>query len=202
MFAYCSNNPVNHSDPAGLLPLCQFACASYQEYGGPSYITDQDHPSIANKRYGLTTVSHGGCGAIATYNALLSLGRLESFDDVLSYYNQHIFQLDAFGWAGTPVGLVAQYFRDSGYNVIVTDGWDEIDMLSKSADASILYYQFPATYWGIEAYGAHFVAYHQTVDGYTAYNTSENNGTHSFAYPSDYGYKDSRYYAIGIFIYN
>ena len=183
------------------MPLCQFAYASFQEYGGPSYITDQDQPSIANKRYGFATVSHSGCGAVATYNALIFLGEYTPFDEVLSYYNQHMLQLNACGLAGTPVSLIAQYFRDLGHTVLVTDGWDEIDVLSKYADASILYYLFPATYWDIDAYGSHFVAYHQTTNGYTGYNTAEGNGKFSFACPSDYGYKNTRYYAVGIFIY-
>ena len=201
MFAYCQNNSVNFYDPAGYFPHSQCTYAYIDGNYTLPYITDQDDDLIKSKRFGITTVSHGGCGPIATYNALISLGKYVSFDEVLAYYNSNIFALNLGGLTGTPVDLVAQYFRDNGYSVIVSDDPDEIDVLSMSADASILWYMFPAKYFGVEAYGAHFVSYKKTDAGYVGYNTAEGNGTYMFRYASDYGYDHDRYYAIGIFIF-
>lgn len=198
MFAYCNNNPPNTIDPTGNYPWILPTCF---EDDGRRYITDQNDAIVGAKRFGLTSVSHGGCGPIATYNTLISLGKPGCFDDVLAYYNRHLFQLSLLGFAGTPTDLVAQFFRENGCTVYVSDIPDEIDVLSKSADACILWYMFPATYGGIDAYGAHFVAYRKDGTNYIGYNTAENNGTYLFPYASDYGHSKNRYYSIGIFIF-
>ena len=199
MFAYCNNNPVSYSDATGNRPKYIPVCIEDDE--GENFITDQRDAMYGFQRFGVTSISHGGCGVIASYNALIMLGDSKSFDKVLGYYNNRMVLILGKGLIGLSPGAVARYFRDLGYHVTMTNSPDLIDIYSQTADASILYYEFPATYWGIEAYGAHFVAYHQTGSIYTAYNTAENNGAFSFSYPSDYGYKNTRYYAIGIFIY-
>lgn len=201
MFAYCLNNPMNCVDSTGNRAHNHFAYTYSQGDGGSYYITDQYDSAIADMSFGLATVSHGGCGPIATYNALITLGEHKRFRDVLSYYNQNVTKLNVFGLAGTPTNLVAQYFRDNGYSVYITDDMDAIDVLSKSADASILWYMFPATYGGVDLYGAHFVAYEREGSGYRGYNTAEENGSRFFSYASDYGYSRSRYYSIGLFIF-
>ena len=45
--------------------------------------------SIANKKFGLATVKHSGCGVVATYNAMITLGDPKPFDDILNYYNSN-----------------------------------------------------------------------------------------------------------------
>ena len=204
MFAYCENNPVNAADHTGHMSSNLFSYTCFNGGGSPPYITDQDNQAIAHKRFGLTTVSHGGCGPIATYNALISLGNPKRFKDVLDYYNQHILQLNVAGFAGTPTDLVAQYFTDAGYNVIVARGSALVDALSKHADACILWTLFPATYhplgFDVRAVGAHFVEYSKTSGGYTGRNIGRS-GTYSFATPSDYACMEPNMYSIGIFIY-
>ena len=201
MFAYCNNTPVMLADSSGTAPV-HFLCYVRQETSpGRSYIEDQDDPTVAYQHFGITNISHGGCGVIASYNALISLGDSRSFENVLGYYNNRMILIPGWGLVGLSPATVANYFRDIGYEVILTDAPDLIDAYSRNADASILYYAYPASYAGVRAYGAHFVAYRRSGMNYTGYNTAENGGSFTFTYPSDYGNMGARFYAIGIFIY-
>ena len=57
------------------------------------YIINQNNPKIANKKFGIANISHSGCGIIASYNALISMGYTLPFDKVLAYYNNKIATL-------------------------------------------------------------------------------------------------------------
>jgi len=205
MFAYCNNTPIVSIDPTGHSLHHIFAYIFHEYSGGYSYIIDQTESEIGKKKLGVTTISHGGCGVVATYNALLSMGDYRSFDDVLAYYNEHFSRLTFGGLAGIMPGEVAQYFENNGYRTYMTDNPSEIDALSQTADACILWYMFPATYYPlgvkVDAFGAHFVEYSKEATAYIGRNTAEGSGTYYFTWPSDYGYKGQRYYAIGIFVY-
>ena len=212
MFAYCGNGPVNYSDPSGYIMVrttdrFKFhpnGCGGYS--GGVShsrlynntydYITDQSAEGIGEKQLGDSTVSHGGCGAVATYNALITLGDAKSLDEVLAYYNNGA-ELFFDGHAGMLPDTVAKYFRDQGYTVVIAEGDDAIDLYSTSADASILWYCYSSS--SFPFIGGHFVAYERHANGYVGYNTAQ--GVSDFLFPSDYGYQGNRFYAVGIFIY-
>lgn len=202
-FGYCNNNPVMYSDYQGTryveMPL-------FEDGGYYGYIDDQGSAEVGSKRLGITTISHGGCGVIATYNALVTLGEYISFDDVLAYYNSGVGKLNFGGLAGIMPHVVADYFCNKGYNVIMTDDTDGIDIYSQTADACILWNLFPSTLdlfglISVDIFGGHFVEYNRSSMGYTGHNTGGHFGTRSFHTPSDYAYEDSCFYAIGIFIY-
>ena len=197
MFAYCGNNPILNVDPSGYLYAIHAGAVG--EFR--TYITDQTAEEIGDRPFGLANVAHGGCGIVASYNALITLRDSKDFEDILGYYNNHLALIPGKGLIGLSPYMIEQFFCDLGYRVVATNSPDLIDLYSKTASASILYYEFPATYWGIEAYGAHFVEYHKSVIGYVGVNTNSLNGQSFFEFPSDFGYKDSRYYAVGIFIY-
>ena len=198
MFAYCGNNPICYADNSGY--RMEYIDAEMVA-GGIPYILDQKDDSVATKQFGLATVLHGGCGVIASYNALITLGDPKSFDDVLGYYNSRMgFTLGA-GLTGLYPNSVAKYFYSLGYEVIVTDQKSRLDELSQTADASIMYYEYPRTYWLFPAYGAHFVEYHRSNHIYEGVNTNGLNGRSYFSTPSEFGYSGSRYYVVGIFIY-
>ena len=84
MFAYCGNNPVNYADPKGNLPSFR---PVYFDHGENQRIYNQRAEPYASKTLGDYTVSYNGCGAIATFNALVALGNPKSLDEVLAYYN-------------------------------------------------------------------------------------------------------------------
>ena len=209
MFAYCNNNSVNYSDSTGQLPVRNTV---YINDGVPSgakellYIRDQTDSAVSTKNIGVATVSHGGCGAVATYNALVTLEDYTSFDSVLDSYNSDPLSLSLLGLAGMSPNTVANYFKDAGYTVHMSKDIDEIDVYSATADACIMYYMYPRTYnvsslLSVIAFGAHFVAYNRYTDGYLGYNTGGRYGVHKFAYASEYAYENGNFCAIGIFIY-
>ena len=206
MFAYCGNNPINFSDHSGFAAIHNQAYLHIERNKGYDYITDQDDPAIADKRLGLATISHGGCGVIASYNALVTLGASQTFDQVLSYYNSQVVNTLGFGLMGLLPYEVAGYFSSLGYSVVTTNQKEQIDQLSQTADACIMYYEFPQTYsvfnlFSIDAYGAHFIEYGRMSGSYIGRNTSEGNGIYAFSSPHSYGTKGPRYYMVGIFIY-
>lgn len=215
MFAYCLNNPVALSDASGAVAkVCLTADSAIEDSpwreigrGGASsravaapkdYIKDQNAPGVGSLRLGLATVSHGGCGAIATYNALITLGEDVSFYEVVNYYS--FGRTCAAGMLGILPRHVANYFKGKGYTVVVTDNCTLIDEYSQTADACILWYTWPETYGFIKAFGAHFVHYRKNNGSYIAYNTGYN-GVERFSGPSSFAYSDGNDFAIGIFIY-
>ena len=207
MYIYCNNNPVNLVDPNGNIPYAtnQFRSNALYDGGNPfgnfEYIKDQKANGVGDRKFGVTTVSHGGCGSVATYNALITLGEPTSFNSVLKYYNGSYDRTIAGGLLGMLPHQVADYFESKGYRVIMSSNPDGIDVFSKTADACILWYAYPASYGGIDMFGAHFVHYRKYGNGYIAYNTGYY-GSETFQYPSDFGDRGNRYGAIGIFIYN
>ena len=197
MFAYCNNSPLNYVDHSGY----RMVATSAEMMGGFPYIFDQTSASIGDKPLGSSSIAHGGCGVVATYNTLIDLGTAQLFDNVLAYYNEKpMSRLTLDGWLGILPTVVAQYFIEQNYRVIMTDDCDAIDIHSKTADACIMYYMFTNSDLPIP-FGAHYISYKKTDNGYVGRNTSDNNGKGYFTYPSDYGYRGSRFYSIGIFIY-
>ena len=145
-------------------------------------------------------------GAIASYNALITLGASRSFDDVLAFYNRRMPATLGWGFTGLMPRDIANYFTSLGYTVLITDQTSQIDTYSQSASACIMYYKFPRTYQvfnslSINAYGAHFIEYSRLSNGYVGRNTSEGSGTYAFSSPYGYGTKGPRYYVVGVFIY-
>ena len=195
MYVYCGNNPANYVDQSGMLfgRANTVLMADRTHKGSSKYIADQNADTIGSKSFGLASVAHGGCGIVASYNALLTLGAEKSFDDVLAYFNNRIGITPGFGYVGLSASAVAGYFRNLGYDVTLSDTADGIDILSQTSDASILYYMFPATYPLVgKQYGAHFVEYHRTSNGYKGFNTNGRYGFSNIAIPSDFAYQNSK----------
>ena len=206
MFAYCGNNSICRIDSVGtiwmsalrLIVKVVIKALKAEQPQKPSYLVNQDAEGIGNLGLGWTTVSHGGCGVLATYNALITLGEYPSFENVLSYYNQWGNNV-AFGLLGIVPETVVKYFKQKGYKVIVSDNLDGIDIYSTTADACILWYTW------IHDDGlprAHFVHYNydKGYSGYCAYNAGPY-GWAYFKHPSEYILKKKAFYAVGIFIY-
>ena len=220
MFAYCLNNPVVLEDISGTVARVSISANSqidetpWRDFslgggGVPAgrrfiqraYIRDQNATGVGELKLGWSTVSHGGCGVVAAYNALITLGSSESFESVLRYFNQKSDRLVAFGFLGMLPSDIVEYFECKGYHVFVTSDLDGMNACSQTADACIMWYAWPETYAGIfDAFGAHFVHYRKTAYNYVAYNVGIT-GTSSFGKPSSFGGLDNCFYAVGIFIY-
>ena len=206
MFAYCNNSPVFFTDSSGqaLVPHT-YATSDCRMGLELPYITDQDDPEVADKQFGLANVSHGGCGAVASYNALITMGHTTPFDEVLAYYNSRMPITLGFGLSGLLPYNVKQYFTSLGFTVVTTNQKEQIDLLSQTADGCIMYYKFPYTYRPlnipINAYGAHFVEYHREDSNYVAVNTNGQGGMTDFSVPSQFGYSGDQYGVVCIFIF-
>lgn len=212
MFAYCGNNPMCRDDATGQLWLIgsifrviKSAVTIYNYVSNRAkptvkdYINNQEASPVADYRLGFASVAHGGCGPVATHNALVTLGQNPSFRDVVNYYNGNdMSRLCAFGLLGTLPHEIVSFFDKLGYSVVTTDDLDAIDAHSQTADACILWYWY--NYDG--NVGAHYIEYHRENGQYVGYNTNGPEGVSYFSSPSQFAYEGSREYAMGIFIYD
>ena len=198
MFAYCNNSPVVFDDPTGhsLRPTTTVI----NDGGGPGYIDDQNAAAVADIPVGWGSVGWSGCGAVATYNALLTLNDKVSLEEVIDYYENHDYLLFN-GLMGMPPIAIKNYFEDRGYKVITVEFSAEnaelVRCLSKSADASIMWYAYRTS--SIPYVGAHFIEYHKSGEAFVGHNTSA--GVSTFNDPYSYGLKGRRFIAVGCYIF-
>ena len=168
----------------------------------PSPVLKQTDPNVAQKKVGVATVSHSGCGVVATYNALYTLGEPRSFDSILRHYNSADNALILWGLMGISPDAIAEYFVNAGYSVCMSSNPNTTDALSKLARANILYYvyTYPNSVGG-KSIGHHFVEYHQTNSGaYEAANVYTNKSPSYFASPSQFS-KDNSVLYVSIHIF-
>lgn len=116
-------------------------------------------------RYGFRSSAAVGCGWIATYNALLFLGRKVDINGLIRSYERQLPLIN--GNTGTFVLGPALLLRHMGYDVTMTAKKAEMDRVCRDSDVGILFY-----YWrsGLRI-GSHFVAVRHTEDGFVGYNT-------------------------------
>lgn len=206
MFAYCCNAPVTNYDPTGNYYVSAddritTGCGGRGGMPVPkrTYIDNQNDEDVGNQRLGVTNISHGGCGVVASYNTRIDLNHGVEFSHVLDAYNG-ILGTNLFleGIAGITPKSVARYFRKLGYEVVSTDDLQMIDALSSVADGCILYYSWDSNTL-IPPYYAHFVSYHKEGDGYLGHNV--NGQARNFISPSAFVEEEEGKYAIGIFVF-
>lgn len=73
------------------------------------FLNGQSMGKLAEMRYGLTSVAHGGCGTLAVYNALVALGRPEPLPKVIR--ELEIYAETFFAFLGTTPYFLQIYFR-------------------------------------------------------------------------------------------
>lgn len=119
-------------------------------------------------RYGFRSSAVTGCGWIATYNALLLLGKHVAPEKLIRFYERQFPLVN--GNTGTFLFSPAIFFKRHGYSVKITAIPTHFDKVVEDSDVCILYY------WWREKwkFGAHFVALHKTDKGIIGYNTYRN----------------------------
>ena len=211
MFVYCNNNPVHTADYSGHY---SGQCIAVTDGGGgkktdpkPTYITDQEDPSVAGYHFGCSTVGNSGCGPVAVYNALIMLGDYASLEEILDFYSDEWYWGHlVLGFCGSLPIAACSFFEQRGYHVIVTStaktDLDYMDAIASCADANILWYLYK-TNTGIFEFSGHFVAFERTGErgqlGFIGYNT--NTLTSTFRRPSDYILQGSRFTGLVISIF-
>lgn len=116
-------------------------------------------------RYGFRSSAATGCGWIATYNALLVLGKYVAPEKLIKFYEWQLPFIN--GNTGTFLFSPASFFKRHGYEVKCTAIPSHFDLLVEESDVCILYFWWRRK-WKM---GAHFVALHKTDRGIVGYNT-------------------------------
>ena len=119
-------------------------------------------------RYGFRSSAATGCGWIATYNALLLLGKYVKPEALIRSYEQQVPLIN--GNLGTVFFGPALWFRKRGYQVKAYARRADFDEAAKNAKVCILFYRWIKKY----KYGAHFVTLKSDETGLTAYNLYSN----------------------------
>ena len=128
-------------------------------------IDNQTQIPKAQWRYGLRASSKVGCGWIAVYNALITLGESPLPETVIGALERQ-FPL-VHGTFGTSVLGPAMLLKKWGYPVALCSDPTKFDAMCRASDAAILFY-----YWRRKhRFGAHFVALEARTDGFWGYNT-------------------------------
>ena len=125
-------------------------------------------------RYGFRSSAATGCGWIATYNALLVLGKRIAPEKLIKFYERQLPLIN--GNTGTFLFSPAIFFKRHGYKLKCTAIPSHFDRMVEDSDVCILYYWW-AKKWAI---GAHFIALHKTDRGVIGYNTYQNSKGQDF----------------------
>jgi hypothetical protein len=125
------------------------------------------HQIPKNKwRYGFRSSAATGCGWIATYNALKLLGKPETPQKLIDYYERQLPLIN--GNFGTQFWGPYEYFKRHGFETKLVLNPERFD--ENAEDINILFYHWRD---GIKL-GAHFVCIQKTPEGYVSYNTYKN----------------------------
>ena len=117
-------------------------------------------------RYGFRSSAATGCGWIATYNALKLLGKQESPQKLINYYERQLPLIN--GNFGTQFWGPYAYFKHHGFETKLIMNPEKFDEYAE--DVNILFYHWRD---GIQL-GAHFICVQKTTEGYVSYNTYKN----------------------------
>ncbi len=173
LYSYCENNPVCRVDTLGSFWLALIVASVALVYLGNNlvhsvynqaksprgFIYDQEAEDIADLRFGFFKSSFNGCGWIATYNALILLGKNPKAEEIISEYELTGAVLG--GVFGVHPFAVSNYFRMRGYKVKTTYNAQKVDEVAKEHTANILFYWHSsgAHYFATKWDGKQFVGY-------------------------------------------
>ena len=135
LHSYCDNDPVNYVDPDGMwvwrvlyivpgtLPLAlvkeinkAFARDNHK-YNQKYEVTGIVHdPYKVNMRYGKSTVTNKGCGAIAVHNAMILLKGGKKLSDVVYYFDTREILFTAINMSITSM---RDYIKSQKYKAIM-----------------------------------------------------------------------------------
>jgi len=144
------------------------------QYKFRGYLNGQGIGDLAKLKYGSKTFKYSGCGPIATYNALLTLGVHMPIQEITRHYE--INGIMGGGRFGTSPLAIDKFFKDRGYSVETQfgaevsskSGYDEI--FSEYTAVVFSYYHGNSL-----ARGSHYVAVsHRTDGGINVYNYADN----------------------------
>ena len=154
-----------------------------------NYIYGQGNAPNDSIQLGISNISNAGCGPVAVYNMLISLGLYMSLVDIVKYYSLN-GGLTLGGLLGTNSWTAAQFLREQGisvdyhYSPIKYDPFENtecnndpnnplqpyvyLDNTIKNAGRAIVQYSYTGPL------GGHYIAieYDRDIDMFIIYNTS------------------------------
>ena len=148
-FAYCGNDPVNHSDPSGRLQkelAMVYAAINYFQTLNASpkerraYIYDQNVGYISNLIYGGFPISYNGCELIAVYNALKYLGKFMLFYEVIYYAeinDWYLFPVIPTGVFGSTPRKAKKLFDEKNLKYAIYQNYQSKDFEKNIKDGKI-----------------------------------------------------------------
>lgn len=120
------------------------------------YIFDQTAGETAKLPLGRSKVGRGGCGAVATFNALVTMGKDPQLEQIIRRYRRR-FGLRLFGWAGISLWSVADFFTSLGYSVKLCAAPGRFNRMVRDSDAGIIWYLWINGKNKKHLAGAHFI---------------------------------------------
>ncbi len=179
-YNYCNDDPINKIDKNGtfaltllydiitgglvfsgitfILSIVNYSYNKKLKFSG--YIDDQAKGNAAKVKMGFYTGDYNGCGWVATYNALIILGKNVHPKDIVYYYEHHGSVL--YGTLGILADAIADFFRQAKYKVKVTASTKDLDKKIKNSDATVLSY--------FHSQGGHHVAIKWDGTNFWIYN--------------------------------
>lgn len=127
---------------------------------------DQRSTEVGNIPFGISNVAQSGCGAVAIYNVLCSLGAKSDLEGIIADLQKQKALL-LWGLLGTSYSGVANYFVEAGYQVSMVRDVELFDYLIANHDAVILWYTWFSDYPPI---GMHFFFVKEGPNGAYGFN--------------------------------
>lgn len=148
------------------------------------YIEHQEDEAWKNVLIGYSNIYNSGCGAIATYNALVGLGDTTDMEDIIKWYEDDT-GINVFGYFGVNPYKIDNYFEEHGYT---TNQYNNVTKLPTEAQSDVVI----VCHWNDEddiTSGAHFVALTKIIgENGKTYYAEHNNKSKSNKYSSLYEY--------------
>lgn len=139
------------------------------------YINDQNaNGDVAKLKFGTRTMDRNGCGVIAVYNTMLTLGDQRDIRDI-AYHFENDGQVFG-GEFGTNPHAIKRYFSQNGYKVKTIEGENIRDEKIPNADAYVL------SYWNKRDVmdAMHIISVRKTKDGYELFNYGKKENNDSY----------------------
>ena len=125
-----------------------------------SFIFGQRNPDVRDLGFGFFRSHYNGCGWIATYNALVLLGKKPKIKPIIREYE--LFGALLFGVFGLDPFAIGRFFRIRGYRVKTTLRIKKFDTAAENAQANVIFYFFK--------WGGHFFAFQKRDERFVSYN--------------------------------
>lgn len=133
------------------------------------YIFDQTAGEVGRLPFGRSNVRRSGCGAVAVFNALVTLGQQPVLEEIIDTF-RHRHGLRLFGFLGISLWSILGWFRRAGYTVRVCADPRQFDRRIRESGAGIFWFLWWNRKNPKHPLGAHFIHVARGEKGFRVYN--------------------------------